>query len=583
MMERVSSVGRTSSTKTEPSGSAGRGRTATNHAATKRTFPKQDWAQQELRNVEGGATKNSTALKRASTNTEVSWTLSGERNGRNLTVTEETDSLKEGLARESPNGDGRTRKNSAESISKRTGSPRCNESVREIIKGGGTGTRSSTGVKRAVSPATGKNEGLRELCHTGGRTTRNSTAVRADSPSHGESLRDVTEGGTSWKEYLPVIFLLYEMHLSPSFRPAAVPPPPRKHSTEHGYKLLRFLDDEFRNERIRRSSFQPAEEAVLPVPNARVPNRRWSMAVPSAGQLVTHGDHESQVPDTGPGYLITPALLSRLQRLHRSTSRGMGGGGGRRLSTLSSVSGESESERSGVETDNEKSRRSSVKESGASSFESRRQSVSSSLVGTVSRRPSVTSSLLGTPSRRGSVVGPTVLGSHSRRGSLAGPTGMGPLPRRGSLVGPTVNGSVSRRGSLVRYALYEEPYLNPVDAASTENTAKIPPVPLPNRPGSSGSKTSSGSDSGTRLQDSIISATSGSTDKLQPLLAKRKSGFGPTEQVQTLDVGVSSGFNPEAVAKVPISLLQNARTGRVMTKLSMGPPTRRSRRASLFY
>ncbi|XP_066264940.1 uncharacterized protein [Branchiostoma lanceolatum] len=381
MMERVSSIGRTTSRKTEAAGSAGRGRTATNHAVTKRTFPKQDWAPRELRNVEGGATKNSTAMKRASTNTEVSWTLSGESNARNFTVTEKTDSLKQESARESLNGERRNRKNFAESNSPRPGTPRCNESVRELA------TRSSTAVKRTVSPATVKDEGLRELCHTGGRTTRNS-AARTDSPSRGESLRDQTEGGTSWKEYLPVIFLLYEMHLSPSFRPAAVPPPPRKHSTEHGYKLLRFLDDEFRNERIRRSSFQPAEEAVLPVPNARVPNRRWSMAVPSAGQLVTHGDHD--VPDTGPGYLITPALLSRLQRLHQSTSRGVGSGGGRRLSTLSSVSGESESDGSGVQTDNEKSRRSSVKESGTSSYQSRRQSVSSSLVGTVSRRPSIT-------------------------------------------------------------------------------------------------------------------------------------------------------------------------------------------------
>eukprot|EP00058_Branchiostoma_floridae_P003843 XP_002589331.1 hypothetical protein BRAFLDRAFT_77783 [Branchiostoma floridae] len=350
-------------------------------------------------------------------------------------------------------------------------------------------------------------------------------------------------------------------------------------------ELLRFLDDGFRNERIRRSSFQPAEDAARPAPDARVPNRRWSMAVPAAGQLDPHG--ESHVPDTGPGYLITPALLSRLQRLHRSTSRGVGGEGGRRLSTLSSVSGESESDSAGVQTDNEKSRRSSVKESGSSSFVSRRQSVSSSLVGTVSRRPSVTSSMIGSvpQSRRGSVVGPTGLGSHSRRGSLAGPTGPGPPPRRGSIVGPAVSGSVSRRGSLVQYALYEEPYLNPVDASSTalESTSTIPSVPIRNRPGSTGSRTSSGSESGTRLQDSIISATSGSSDQLQTFIARRKSGFGTTEQVQAINVGVNSGFNPKPAQKVPISVVQKTRTGRILTKLSTGPPARRSRRASLFY
>ncbi|KAI8489418.1 hypothetical protein Bbelb_328610 [Branchiostoma belcheri] len=553
-MERVSQAGRTTLTKTEAARSVGGSRTTvTRHLseAKRAESPKQDQALRErICNGQREDAKNFAVLRRNSAGTEASVHVDRVRKARKFTRTEKTDFTEQC---EKPNGEGR-----AGTASQRKGS------VGELVKGGAT--RISTTAKR------------REHLKTSDRTPR-----RTISPSYsqGELLRDLRTDGVSWREYLPVIFHLYEIHLSPSFRPAAVPPPPRDNTTEQGYKLLRFLDDGFRTERIRRSSFEPAEAPCLPAPDARVPNRRWSMAVPAAGQLDPHGG--SHVPDTGPGYLITPALLSRLQRLHQSTSRGGGSDGARRLSTLSSVSGGSaESDTPETDNENSKSQGSSVKESAAgSSFASRRQSVSSSLVGTVSRRPSVTSSMLGSPSRRGSVVGPTGLGSPPRRGSLAGPAGMGPPPRRGSFVAPAVNGSVSPRGPLVGHALYEEPYLNPVDATSstTDHVAKIPPVLIRSRRGSAGSRTSSGSNSGsnsgTRVQDSVISVTSGSTDQLQTLLVRQTSGFGSTEQVQTC-----SGFDPEPSPKVPVSV---ARTGRIMTKLSTGPPARRSRRASLFY
>ncbi|XP_019633925.1 PREDICTED: uncharacterized protein LOC109477271 [Branchiostoma belcheri] len=628
-MERGSQAGRTTSAKTEAARSDCGSRTSvTRHRAEAKTAesPKQNQTQREIRNGEGEVAKNFAALRRNSAGTEASVHAGRERNTGKFTRTEKTDSTEQCGK---PSGEGRAGKKSA---------TERNALVGELVKGGATRnsntatrrelykTRDRTSPRRTISPSCTQGEPLRDVPTDGVRAKKNSTATerkgsvgehvkggatrnsttakrrehlktrdttsprRTISPSYSQSerLRDLTREGVSWREYLPVIFHLYEIHLSPSFRAAAVPPPPRDNSTEQGYKLLRFLDDGFRTERIRRSSFEPAEGPCLPAPDAQVPNRRWSMAVPAAGQLDPHGG--SHVPDTGPGYLITPALLSRLQRLHQSTSRGGGSDGARRLSTLSSVSGGSESDSFGAsapETDNEnsKSRGSSVKESTAagSSFASRRQSVSSSLVGTVSRRPSVTSSMLGSPSRRGSVVGPTGLGSPPRRGSLAGPAGLGPPPRRGSFVAPAVNGSVSPRGSLVGHALYEEPYLNPVDATSSstsDHVEKIPPVLIRSRRGSAGSRTSSGSNSGSRVQDSVISVTSGSTDQLQTLLIRQTSGFGSTEQVQTLDVGDNSGCDPDPPQKVPVSV---ARTGRIMTKLSTGPPARRSRRASLFY